>query len=215
MIVLTSACSKNKPVCHGRLRTEGCVLPAAANIMLKKSAQADLEKLLHFTLKSYATTLYVCMQIAPDSETTADRACLYSSSLSWFTYAHSSLRTLARPSLAEMLTTLSSRFFARPLLPLHLLALLPHFQHPLPLRIRLVSDLDQVISQLLNSVRSSSGLNSLRVVCDEDRLCSLDQNNAFTSLQISHISMPFHLSQPHSHFGVISPSCHIYSGHPP
>lgn len=47
---------------------------------------------------------------------------------------------------------------------------------------RLVSDPNQVISQLLHRVGSSSRLNCLWVVRNENCLCRLDKNNTFAAL---------------------------------
>ena len=51
-----------------------------------------------------------------------------------------------------------------------------------PLSARSIPDLDQVITQLLDHRGRGTGLHALGVVCDEDGLCGLDDDDAFSAL---------------------------------
>lgn len=54
--------------------------------------------------------------------------------------------------------------------------------------LNLIADLDQIVTQLLDGVGSSSGLHSLGVVCYENGLGSLHNDNALSSLYPSIVS---------------------------
>jgi len=69
-----------------------------------------------------------------------------------------------------------------PLIPLY-----RRFVFSSPLPARSVPNLDQVITQLLDHRGRGTGLHALGVVCDEDGLCGLDDDDAFSALII-----PFH-----------------------
>lgn len=54
----------------------------------------------------------------------------------------------------------------------------------------LVARLDEVVGKLLNNVGRVARLNSLRVVCDEDGLVGLDDDDALSTLRYSLSSCP-------------------------
>jgi hypothetical protein len=55
---------------------------------------------------------------------------------------------------------------------------------------RLITDLDQVIAQLLDGVGGGARLHRLRVMRDEDGLCGLDDDDAFPALHYIPPSAP-------------------------
>lgn len=180
--------------------------PSASSVALTSegTSRRTLWKLLYSILKSCAITLYVCRYTPPHSLQRRHLimpACLplfklpimvpsayISPSVRARGDAHNSFFVLARANPAPRVCPTT-----RPA---------PDSDCSTPKKIwtPLVSDLDQVISQLLNSVRSSSRLDSLRIVCDEDRLCGLDENNTFTALHSPHFCQhSFPLSIVHLH----------------
>lgn len=95
-------------------------------------------------------------------------------------YPHTSLQIYQYPSTPDTVLVSALWMPKFPHTIMHIST--PKIPHPHPIPIALVSGADEIIRQLLDRLCRISGNHAVFVVGDEDSLCGLDNNDAFSAL---------------------------------